>query len=398
MPTTQRSASGRLALTLTLALATSILLACQRHPPAPGEPPPTVSVASTESPAPPDTSPPASSPPGSSSPAGEVVVVAGGDVELARAMGQRLLREPGFDPLAPLASWLQAADVRFVNLEGPISDQRGETRSPNHSLVFTAPPAGADALARAGIDLVSTANNHAWDYGRSALLETLTHLDRVGVRHAGTGSDLAQARAPVVLERGGLRLAFLAATAVWNQREPVQSQARQHVAAADADWLVPAVRALKQQGVDVVLVSVHGGEEYQPVPLARARDLHRALIEAGADAVLGHHPHVLQGLGWHSGRPMFFSLGNLRMEMHRDHPATGLAVLARLRLTRGAAPRVSVCPLRQVGLGPRPLHREPDAAAQWARFASHWRTLTASTGGGRLGPPGDDGCAEVAPP
>jgi poly-gamma-glutamate synthesis protein (capsule biosynthesis protein) len=331
-------------------------------------------------------------------PPGRVVLLAGGDVELGRAMGQRLLRDPTIDPLAPLAGWLAAADLRFVNLEGPISDQHGQTQSPQNSLIFTAPPAGADALARARIDLVSTANNHAWDYRHGGLLETLANLDRVGVSHVGTGADLAQAQAPLIIERGGLTLAFLAATDVWNQEGAVQSEARRYVAAAEASWLVPAVRGLKQRGVDAVIVSIHAGEEYQPVPLKRVRKLHRLLVEAGADLILGHHPHVLQGLGWQAGRPGFFSLGNLRMAMHSEHPETGLSLLARLTFVRGEPPRVEVCPLRQLGLEPRPLHREPDAAAQWSLFASRWRTLTASTGGGQLGPPGTDGCALVSPP
>ncbi|MDW8252222.1 MAG: CapA family protein, partial [Myxococcales bacterium] len=261
--------------------------------------------------------------------ASSLVLVAGGDVELARAMGQALLKDPSLNPLAPLAGWLRSGDIRFVNLEGPLSDQKGETMSPRNPLVFTGPPVGAEVLARAGIDLVSTANNHAWDYGKSGLLETLVHLDRAGVKHVGTGASLAEARAPVVMEKNGWKIGFLAATGIWNQGELSKHPGREHVAEADASWMIPAVRALRER-VDVVAVSYHGGEEYREIPLPLARKLHTSLIDAGADVILGHHPHVLQGVGWHRGRPIFYSLGNLRMSMHRDHPWTGLSLVARV--------------------------------------------------------------------
>ncbi len=329
--------------------------------------------------------------------ASSLVLVAGGDVELARAMGQALLKDPSLDPLAPLSGWLRSGDVRFVNLEGPLSDQKGETVSPRNPLVFTGPPVGAEALARAGIDLVSTANNHAWDYGKSALLETLTHLQRAGVKHVGTGADLAAAQAPVIVERNGWKIGFLAATGIWNQGALARHPGREHVAEADASWLVPAVRALRER-VDVVAVSYHGGEEYREVPIPAARKLHAAVIEAGADVVLGHHPHVLQGVGWHRGKPIFYSLGNLLMRMHRDHPWTGLSMVVRVRFARGADPAVEVCPLRILGLEPRPLHQEEGAKAQWARFAARLRGISSYTGGITLDDPGEDGCAPLRPP
>jgi poly-gamma-glutamate synthesis protein (capsule biosynthesis protein) len=310
-------------------------------------------------------------------------------------MGQALLRDPTLTPLAPLAPWLDPASVRFVNLEGPLSEQGGQTMSPRNSLIFTGPPIGAEALARSRIDVVSTANNHAWDYGKAALLETLTHLDRVGIRHVGTGVDLAAAQAPVVLERGGMKIGFLAATGIWNQGALAGHPGRDHVAAADASWLVPAVRSLKQQGVDVVAVSYHGGEQYQEAPISIARNLHRALIDAGADVILGHHPHVLQGVGWHRGRPIFYSLGNLLMRMHSEYPWTGLSMVARLTFRKGEAPRAEVCPLRILGMTLKPLHEGADAKAQWSMFAARMRQLSSHTGGAVLGEPGPDGCAEV---
>ena len=103
---------------------------------------------------------------------------------MGRSCGKRLLSKPDYDPFLGVARLWADADLRFVNLESGLSEQHGETQSPLHGLVFTGPPAGAEALLRARVDVVSTANNHAWDYARRGFFETLENLDRVGVAHA----------------------------------------------------------------------------------------------------------------------------------------------------------------------------------------------------------------------
>jgi poly-gamma-glutamate capsule biosynthesis protein CapA/YwtB (metallophosphatase superfamily) len=146
-----------------------------------------------------------------------IVIVAGGDVSFGREVGQRLQHEPDYSPLSFIQRTWQDADVRFVNLESQLSFQNGETQSPYHRLIFTGPPEGARALSAAAVTLVSTANNHAWDYGRGALLETLEHLKQAQVLYTGTGRDLEEATRPVRLQIRGVRIAWFAVTHVWNQ-------------------------------------------------------------------------------------------------------------------------------------------------------------------------------------
>src|SRR5262245_17956592 len=132
-----------------------------------------------------------------------LVIVAGGDVNFGRECGQEMLANPAYDPFQFVAPLWRDADLTFVNLESQLSDQKGETQSPRNRLIFTGPPGGADVLARAGIDVVSTANNHAWDYGRSALFETIDNLARAGVANVGTGKSFGDAYAPAVLNAQG---------------------------------------------------------------------------------------------------------------------------------------------------------------------------------------------------
>jgi poly-gamma-glutamate synthesis protein (capsule biosynthesis protein) len=319
------------------------------------------------------------------------VFLAGGDVELGRAMGKRLLRDPFHAPFASVSPLLEQADVRFVNLEGPLSDQKGETMSPSNMLVFTGPPSGADALARAGITVVSTANNHAWDYGKNAALETLAHLDRVGVAHTGTGPTLDDAWRPALMEAHGVRIAVFAVTDIWNQGPLEGHEGRNFVAQADLPRLADAIKTVRTQ-VDAVLVSYHGGVEYQDMPTPRTRAFLSGAIDAGADAVIGHHPHVIQGIAWHGERPILYSLGNLLMQMHRDHPWTGFGFFARLTFVRGVAPDLAICPYRIHGLVPLLLVRDENREALERVFFAHLRALSPGVEFGSSDP---SGCSTV---
>jgi len=328
-----------------------------------------------------------------------MVILAAGDVEMGRAMGQKLLREPAFNPFTTVASLLSNADVRFANLEGPLSEQGGETTSRSNGLIFTGPPVGADALARGGFTVVSTANNHAWDYGERALGETIANLDRVGVRHAGTGSTLEEAWRPAVVEVGARHVAFIAATDVWNFGPLAAHPASAHVAAADPDEIARAVTAARAlPGVDAVIASVHGGYEYVDTPSPRMVAIAHAAIDAGASAFVGHHPHVIQGVEWYRGRPVFYSLGNLLMQMHKDHEWTGWGLFARIVLEPGGdVSRADACPYRIFGLAPLPLAGDPAAAALQGVFFAHLRAVSAAVGRVKIATPADDGCARIDP-
>jgi len=313
---------------------------------------------------------------------------------LGRKCGQRLLADPAFDPLRSVEPLWRDADLRFVNLEAPLSDQHGETQSPHHGLVFTGPPAGADALARAGVGLVSTANNHSWDYGSRGLFETLANLDRAGVRHAGTGVDETAAYQPAIVTVKGLKIALFAVTQVWNLGVFEQEQARHHVAWADPVRLREAVVRTRKQ-VDFVLLSYHGGEEYTATPLPRARAFVSEMMALGVDAVIGHHPHVVQGLAWFDSRPAFYSLGNLVFGSRADVPETARGMIAKLRLRRGHAAEVSACPFAIDGYEPRAL-RATEVQARRV-FAAHLRAISQPLGGSEFGTRDERGCFSVRP-
>jgi poly-gamma-glutamate capsule biosynthesis protein CapA/YwtB (metallophosphatase superfamily) len=332
-----------------------------------------------------------------------VVLIAGGDVDLARIRGKMLLADPNRDDLAPVKWLLDGGDLRFANLESTISDQRGETERPWNKRVFTAPPAAAAALRHARIDIVSLANNHAWDYGEAALYETFEHLDRAGIAWVGAGKSRDEAYAPRIVERNGMKLAFVAVTAVWNQ--PLEPHpGKERIANADREALVAAVRRARAiDGVDAVIVSHHGGEEFVDEPLPGTRDLLRAALEAGADVVIGHHPHVIQRAAFRNGKPILYSVGNLLMRMVTGQPWTEFGMLARIEIERGAATRLSICPFRIFGLELVPLAKDPQRSMYEAHFRQRFErmlergALFEPDAGASLGEFDADGCAPLVP-
>ena len=293
----------------------------------------------------------------------DLTILCVGDINLGRNLGRQLVAGRKDLPFAKARDEIASADIAFANLESQISDQKGVTEG-SSNYVFNAPPQAADELANAGFDVVSTANNHAWDFGERAMRETLENLARVGVAATGTGPTLDEAYAPAVLERNGWRVAFLAVTGVFNS--PFEtSPARDHVAWADPVLVGLKIKELRGRGVDLVIVSYHGGVEYQPMPTDEARAFARACLDAGADAVVGHHPHVVQGVEWHDGKPIFYSLGNFVFKQFDPWTDRGLAV--RLTARDGAGLAVEYLPVA-VDFQPRFLSAK-DGAPLMARLA-----------------------------
>ena len=295
-----------------------------------------------------------------------------GDLNLDRRVaGAGLLQGDTLYPFRALLESLRGADITFGNLESPIASDASLV--PDSAGVFAAPPLAALALARAGFDIVSTANNHAWDGGQAAAEETMRLLTRAGVRFVGSGFGRDMAEQPVILERRGWRVAFFAVTRAWN---PAPYSFYKHaganwVAWGDTAWIYPAIRALKASGrADLIVVSVHGGREYVDEPPEYHRNLLYGLVDAGADLVLAHHPHVLQPVVWSRGKPIVQSLGNFVFV--QSDPRTQLSAILRVTVAPNHRMRVSAVPVH-VGAQPSVA---TGAAADSVRRRLHVRLST----------------------
>ncbi len=267
-------------------------------------------------------------------------------------------------PLAALTALLRSADVALGNLEAPLS-RRG--RAQWNDMAYRAHPRFAGHLAAAGLRVVSLANNHAFDFGETALLDTLRALRRERVRALGAGPSEASARRALLLRRRGRRLALVARSMVG--APSVFAVGREAGVAALDGLTVDDVRRLRARA-DHVLLSLHWGQENAAMPHPAQVDLAHALIDAGADAIFGHHPHVPGPIEIYRGRPIFYSLGNCVFGHHHAHWEANL--LGSLRFTAPRRPpQVSVTPL-STGWRAEVL-RERDAARAVATLAERSR-------------------------
>ena len=237
-----------------------------------------------------------------------ITIAAVGDMHFDRKVREAINRSGGTAPLAHVADRLSAADIAVGNLESTLSELG--TRNAQQDYTFKGDPRGVEGLALAGFDFLSLANNHALDCGSEAMLDTIARLEANGIGHAGAGADKAAAWTPAVRDVNGTTVAFfgfshiLPSGFVATDTSAGIARGRGNMDAVEA-----AIRAAKEQ-YDYVLVSFHWGVEYQDHCNGdQVADAHRA-IDAGADMVLSHHPHVIQAVEYYNGKLIAYSLGD----------------------------------------------------------------------------------------
>ena len=240
---------------------------------------------------------------------------------LGRTVGKQVLVKGPQIVFAGVQSILESADVLVGNLECAITDRSQPVQK---SFDLKAPPQTAQALSLAGFTVLSQANNHAMDFGYSGLEDTQKYLSQYGIATVGAGLNAAAAHTPVIIQRNGLRMAFLAYVDVPPEKSGFDvhtwdaTTTSPGVAWADPDQIKSDVQAAKLKA-DVVIVLLHGGLEITDVinniDAAQRLEAHTA-IDAGAALVIGSHPHVLQQIeSYHSGL-IAYSLGNFVFDQY----------------------------------------------------------------------------------
>lgn len=236
-------------------------------------------------------------------------LIAVGDVMLDQLTSERRRYYDPEYPFAKIAPLLKEGALVFANLEGPISD-RGKAEQ--KLFAFCAAPFAVDALTAAGINLVSLANNHIRDYGVDALEDTLRLLEEHGIAYAGAGRNEEQARKGALLEINGVKTAVLAYSGIFKHGYPAWRAGPEKAGTIfypEKEQFIADIESARQRA-DVVIVSLHWGDEYTYQVNREQRETGRLAIESGADLVLGHHSHTPQGIEIYQGKPIVYSLGN----------------------------------------------------------------------------------------
>lgn len=243
---------------------------------------------------------------------GEVRLVFGGDIMLDRDPGVAMLE--GKDPFAGVADLLLEADLTVGNVECVVADSGAKLDKP---YTFRADPKAVPYLVKY-FDGVSLANNHTGDFGDAALIETMYRLHRQGLPFFGAGLNNAEAHTPWIVEKNGVKIAMLG----YNEFRPRSFEAgprKPGLAWSEDAMVVEDIKATRPKA-DIVVTFMHWGEEYILEPNERQRTLARKMIDAGADIVIGNHPHVTQGHEIYKDRLIVYSLGNFVFDEWKDEP------------------------------------------------------------------------------
>jgi poly-gamma-glutamate synthesis protein (capsule biosynthesis protein) len=278
----------------------------------------------------------------------EVSLIAVGDISYSRGIERIVRKEKDINyPFLKIQNYLTNADLVFGNLETPIT-QGAEI--PDFEIIFRSNPGTEKALKQAGFSILSLANNHTPNFGEKGLKDTFSYLESAGIKYVGAGQNEQAANQPVYIEVKGIKLAFLA----YNDTDVVPdsyeaSENRAGTAFMRTEKMSKTVKEAKQK-VDFVIVSMHSGTEYADTPNNSQINFAHAAIDAGADLIIGHHPHVVQTLEKYKEKYIFYSLGNFVFDQPQSQGTKeGLAI--KVYFAKDEINKVSLLPVVMENLG-----------------------------------------------
>lgn len=225
-----------------------------------------------------------------------------GDVMLGRSVMVTSMKQNDFDyPFKKVSSYLRGSDIVFANLESPFAEDCPQT---NSGMIFCADPILAKGIINAGINVVTLANNHTGNYGKEGMVTTQKVLTENAIEYTGEGNL-------VIKEVNGIKFGFLGFNLMYRSPDNLEKKM-----IAESDKLV-----------DVLIVGVHWGDEYQPSANNKQRAYARELVGLGADIIAGHHPHWVQDMETINGKKVYYSLGNFVFDqMWSEETRKGIAI------------------------------------------------------------------------
>jgi len=287
--------------------------------------------------------------------AAQVTIAAVGDIRLNGPVGD-IIRSSGMKAPSAGVRNLLKADIVFGNLETSVTSRGTKTAK---TWNFRSPPANLKALKEAGFTILNLANNHVWDYGKEGFVDTLAAVKKHGFLYIGGGKDQAEAEKLRVIKAGGLRIGFIGYTSTFPE-EGWAKKGKPGVNYADFDRL-PAVISAAKRNCDILVASFHGGTELSEQANQIQEDFAHLAITAGADLVLGHHPHVLQPVEIYKDKPIIYSLGNFFFVS--PAPETQITVIARIAINEHGVSGIEFIPVDTNGGRPKAADHEGAKAA-----------------------------------
>ena len=266
-----------------------------------------------------------------------------GDVMMDSVIGDYIAAEGVDYPWSDVTAELSQADIAVANLETSVSI-RGSTKKPA-GYGFRSHPKTLLGVKNSGIDLVSLANNHTLDFGTDALADTISSLNEYGIRHTGAGSNIREAEQLAILTRNELKVGFLSFTSIIPNQSWIATEDLPGIAPLKPKYyerVLERIKAANEQ-CDILVVLLHWGKEHSNQVEQWQRELAQKMIDNGADAIIGHHPHVLRGIEFFQNKPIIYSIGNF-IFLKRDDKA-GQTAIFKMRLSKDGFVQGSIRPV-----------------------------------------------------
>lgn len=236
-----------------------------------------------------------------------VTIAFAGDAMMDWSVKETIKQKGSLYPFQDVKSLIEGVDYAVMNLETAVTT-KNEVYEKQFN--FKTDPVALEGIRDAGFDLMSLANNHIMDYKEVGLLDTMEYIKKAGLSYIGVGKDSQEAYSAKRILIKGKTVSFLAFSHVLPSYEWYVGEEKPGVASGyQLDAMTELIIKEKEQN-DYVFVNIHWGEEKMTKPLAYQEEYARAMIDVGADGIIGHHPHVLQGFEYYKGKPIAYSLGN----------------------------------------------------------------------------------------
>lgn len=242
-------------------------------------------------------------------------------------------------PFSKIYPILKSGDITFINLETPLSNNCRVVGAYS----FLSDPMFARGLSDAGVDVVSVANNHMFNGGEKGFLDTIKNLEKEDIQYVGGGKTLEDARTPVIFEVNGIKISFLGYTQYCNHNfTSAVGSDRPGIVPFSIPLITEDIKIAKKKS-GIVCVSLHWGIIYSQKIHPKAIEYAHEIIDAGADVILGHHPHVPQGIEIYKNKPIFYSFGNFIFKYNR--PSWQDNFLAIIHIRKNQLKKIEILPI-----------------------------------------------------
>ncbi|HEY8500269.1 MAG TPA: CapA family protein [Clostridia bacterium] len=271
-----------------------------------------------------------------------VILYFTGDILLDRGV-MTYMEQYGYDyPFLKIKDAFKDGDIVCGNLEGPLTEG-GIPSLKDPRYIFRFPPSIAQNLKDAGFNMLNLANNHTMDHGAKGLTDTMNKLNEYGIAWFGAGSNIKEASSPVFVNIGGTTIGFLGYSA-FPPEGYFHTQEKPNISMLDESSMGESIINARKK-CDFLVVSFHWGREFDPYPDNTQKNTAYIAIDNGADIVIGHHPHVCQGVEEYNGKYIFYSLGNFIFDKQIP-PGTDKGAVVKLHIQNGKLKKWELLPVK----------------------------------------------------